>query len=274
MRRYLIIAVMVLVPSALAPRVLARPKTARISGLPVASVPAGKWTPMFRITSKAKSASVSAFWLMERPVTNADFLAFVSAHPEYRRGSLAPVFADERYLAHWQDVLTLGPAARPNQPVTHVSWFAASAFCEAHGMRLPTEAEWELAAAASSARKDGRNDAELRRALLDWYTTPSAALPDVPHGPANYYGVRDLHGVIWEWVDDFNNAVVVADSRNPNESADSRFCGAGAVTAQDTLDYAAFMRVAMRGALEAPYTGTQLGFRCAADGTVQPESRP
>ena len=132
-------------------------------------------------------------------------------------------------------------------------------------MRLPSEAEWEHAASASPTRKDGRTDAALRKTILDWYTTPRAELPDVPHGRPNVYGARDLHGVIWEWVDDFNNSVVVADSRGEGDSTQDRFCGAGTLQAQDTLDYAAFMRVAMRSSLEAPYTGALLGFRCAAD---------
>ncbi|HEX2678706.1 MAG TPA: formylglycine-generating enzyme family protein [Polyangiales bacterium] len=248
-------------------------EVAQLGNLPVVRVPAGRWKPQYRPTRTTTELEVAAFWLMERPVTNGEFLAFVSMHPEYRRGAIASVFADERYLAHWQSPLVLGPGVRAEQPVTHVSWFAATAFCEAHGLRLPTEAEWELAAAASATRKDGGNDASFRRLLLDWYTAPRGELPDVPHGEPNVYGARDLHGVIWEWVDDFNNSVVIADSRNQGDTMRNSFCGADALVAQDTLDYPAFMRAAMRGSLEAPYTGTLLGFRCAGDGTLHPEKK-
>ncbi len=251
-----------------------RPAVARIAGLSVVEVGAGTWKPLYRPTPTTSELHVAAFWLMDRPVTNMDFLAFVSSHATYRRGAVASVFADERYLSHWQGALVLGAAARPNQPVTQVSWFAATAFCEAHGMRLPTEAEWELAAAASPTRKDGRSEARFRKAILDWYTTPRSELPDVTHGEPNLYGVHDLHGVIWEWVEDFNNAVVMADSRNQGDTSGDRFCGGGSLLAQDTLDYAAFMRVAMRSSLEASYTGAILGFRCAADGGTATEKLP
>jgi formylglycine-generating enzyme required for sulfatase activity len=46
---------------------------------------------------------------------------------------------------------------------------------------------------------------------------------------------------------------------------DVLFCGAGALRATDVNDYAAFMRVAFRSALQADFTGRALGFRCAAD---------
>jgi formylglycine-generating enzyme required for sulfatase activity len=242
--------------------------------LRVLKIPGGRWTPLYRVSPKTSKIRVASFWLMERPVTTADFLAFVTTHPSYRRGSLASVFADPQYLAHWQSASSLGPHARPGQPVTHVSWFAATAFCESQGMRLPTEAEWEFAASASRTHKDGRSDARFRASVLAWYTAPKQALPDVPHGPASFYGVRDMHGVIWEWVDDFNNAVVVADGKSQSGNTRSDFCGAGSVTAQDALDYAAFMRVALRGSLEAAYTGSTLGFRCAADVDVTKGARP
>ena len=90
-------------------------------------------------------------------------------------------------------------------------------------------------------------------------------LPDVPHGESNFYGVHDLHGVVWEWVEDFNNAAVVSDSREQGDETRGRFCGGGALQATDTRDYPTFMRLAMRGSLEARYTTSNLGFRCAVD---------
>jgi formylglycine-generating enzyme required for sulfatase activity len=203
--------------------------------------------------------------LMTRPVTNAEFLAFTLERSAYRRDAIAPVFADASYLSHWATATELGPAARPGQPVTRVSWFAAKAFCESHGLRLPTEAEWELAAAASETRRDARKDASFQQRLLAWYATPNRTLPDVPHGAANVHGVHDLHGVVWEWVLDFNNAVVVSDSRKQGDTVREQFCGGGALLASDTSSYAAFMRVAMRGSLQAEYTTAHLGFRCASD---------
>lgn len=246
----------------------------QIEGLPVVRIPAGDYTPLYRPAPDVTVQRVRAFRLMTRPVTNAEFLAFVARTPELRRDRIARLFADERYLAHWREPLELGAAARPSQPITNVSWFAARAFCEAHGMRLPMEAEWERVAAASRTSRDGSKDAAQRAAIMAWYGQPRGTLPDVPFGPANFFGVHDLHGVAWEWVEDFNDTVIVADSRERGESDRDRFCGAAALVAQDTTDYAAFMRAAMRSSLEANYTGPLLGFRCAADIATKPEAEP
>jgi formylglycine-generating enzyme required for sulfatase activity len=71
--------------------------------------------------------------------------------------------------------------------------------------------------------------------------------------------------VAWEWVEDFNSVAVSEDPREQGESAANRFCGGGALRAEDVSDYATFMRVAMRSSLQAAYTNANLTFRCAAD---------
>lgn len=251
-----------------------RTATPTIAGLPIVKVASGNFTPLYRPARDVRSVRVGAFYMMTRPVTNAEFLAFVMDTPSYQRDRIARIFADAAYLTHWAGPRELGPNARPSQPITRVSWFGARAFCKAKGMRLPTEAEWELVAAASRTRRDGSKDPAQRQAILNWYATPRDTLPDVPFGAANYFGVHDMHGVGWEWVEDFNNAVVVADSRERGETSRDRFCGAAALVAQDATDYAAFMRVAMRNSLEAHYTGAILSFRCAADLTTATEKRP
>lgn len=75
--------------------------------------------------------------------------------------------------------------------------------------------------------------------------------------------MRDLHGLIWEWVDDFNSLLVSADSRDQNDPDRLKFCGAGALSLRDTENYAVLMRVAMLSSLKAADTTVNLGFRCA-----------
>jgi formylglycine-generating enzyme required for sulfatase activity len=231
-----------------------------VSGLSLVRIPAGLYRPLYRTSASADTVSVAAFMLMSRPVTNGEFLAFVTAHGAYRRDQIARVLADERYLSHWQGALALGAAARSAQPVTRVSWFAAKAFCTDHGLRLPTEAEWELAAAASETRVQGAADPRVRERILRWYSAPNTDLPDVPHTLANLYGVHDLHGVIWEWVLDFSASTIAADDSGRNQ-----FCGSSGTSSGDNTDYPAFMRAALRSSLKANYTLANLGFRCAAD---------
>jgi len=210
--------------------------------------------------------AIAPFELMIRPVTNADFLGFVTRYPDWRRGSAATVFVSGEYLAHWSGPLSLGVAALPKQPVTQVSWFAASAYCEALGARLPTWSEWEYAAAADATRADARQDPAWREAILAWYSKPSGvSLAPAGSRAPDVHGIHDLHGLVWEWVDDYAAMLVSADNRDQGDADILKFCGAGALSTNDRENYAVLMRIAMLSALEAVDSTRNLGFRCARD---------
>jgi sulfatase modifying factor 1 len=212
-----------------------------------------------------KRVTVGGFRLDRTPVTNAQFARFVQQHPQWRRDRIARVFADEAYLAHWQSPAEPGQDVL-HQPVVRVSWFAATAYCEARGERLPSWHEWEYVAAASTTAADGRSDPAWRETILAWYSRPaSAALPEVGGTAANYYGVQDLHGVIWEWVQDFGAMLVSADNREQSDPDSLRFCGPGALTMEQKENYATLMRIALLSSMQARYTGAAMGFRCAVD---------
>jgi formylglycine-generating enzyme required for sulfatase activity len=179
---------------------------------------------------------------------------------------VAAVFADEDYLSRWAGSNELGPEVDEKQPVVEVSWFAAKAYCVSRGARLPTEAEWELAASASTTQPDATGDAAWREQIVAWYSRPNPPrLPIVGSTPANYWGVHDLHGLVWEWVLDFNGTLPATDSRRTGDNDVLAVCGGGAVNATNKSDYPGFMRVAFRSSLRAEYTTRNLGFRCAAD---------
>ena len=238
-------------------------------------IPAGAYVPLFRTTKDPAQVSVAAFLLDERPVTNAEFLAFVTAHPKWRRSQVSRLFADSSYLENWAGDLEPGARAPFDSPVVRVSWFAARAYAHGLGKRLPSTAEWELAASAGYTRPDGKNDEQLNRDLYAWLARPVPTVqPAVAVGRPNFYGARDLHGLIWEWVDDFNTAMVTGESRADSGLERDLFCGAGSVGAKDTSDYAAFMRMALRSSLRANNTTTALGFRCAQDVPLKIVSTP
>lgn len=216
---------------------------------------------------------VKAFALDVLPVTNAQFLAFVTAQSKWQRGRAPTLFVDEHYLKAWPGPLALGARAAPDAPVVGVSWFAARAYCARRAARLPLTDEWELAAQASATSRSGARDPEHTQKILAWYAkkTPST-LPAVGKGEKNVWGVQDLHRLVWEWVEDFGAVLVSSDNRVSGEQDIVRFCGGGAQNAVNPADYASFMRLAFRSSLEARYTTQNLGFRCAAD-VAQPRSK-
>ena len=128
-------------------------------------VPAGTFTPLFRAETDPKVVPVPAFYLDVLPVTNADFLEFVKANPRWQRSQVKRLFADPDYLKAWAGDVEPGAGAITNAPVTYVSWFAAKAYTQWKGKRLPTTAEWEYAAAASPTSAKGSEDVEFTRSI-------------------------------------------------------------------------------------------------------------
>jgi formylglycine-generating enzyme required for sulfatase activity len=133
-------------------------------------------------------------------VTNTPFKRFVDANPQWQRDQLPPKLHNGNYLKHWTDPETL--TTKADHPVVNVSWYAAVAYCQWSGKRLPTEAEWEYAA------RGGRKD------LFPW----GDQLPDgtrinfsgsglettspVGRYPANGYGIFDMAGNVWQFLAD------------------------------------------------------------------------
>ena len=238
------------------------------------AIPGGAFVPLLRELTGTPQVPVAPFLIDTYPVTNAGFLAFVTANPKWRRSQVSSLFADSSYLENWSGDLDPGPHAPSNAPVVRVSWFAARAYARWKQKRLPSTAEWELAAAAGYSKANGKEDAELNKDLYGWLARPvPTILPDVTSVRADFHGVHGLHGLVWEWVDDFNTAMVTGESRADSGLDRNLFCGGGAVNASDTTNYAAFARQALRSSLKAKNTTTSLGFRCARDGfTPNPPS--
>lgn len=219
--------------------------------------------PQGPLADVAVPVEIASFSLRKTPVTAGEFLVFVDAHPDWQRGRAPEVFADKRYLLDWRTPTVLDDESDAFRPVTNVSWFAAKAFCESENARLPTWLEWEYAAAADDHRRDARADPQWRRRILAWYERPTEAHLPAVGGARNAYGVSDLHGVVWEWVEDFNALFVAGDSRTQGDPDTLKFCGAGAISILDRDSYAVLMRIALLSSLGAADTTGSLGFRCA-----------
>lgn len=186
------------------------------------------------------------------PVTKSEFAIFLSAHPEWRKSRVQSLYADSNYLDDWKDDLHFGNETNDGlTPMTHVSWFAARAYCQAQGKDLPTTDQWEYVA-DDGGRGSSKN--------LEWYAEPnSPRLPKVTSASTNGFGVSGLYGLIWEWTLDFSSAIPT------DEDGNDQFCGAGSLGAADSSDYASFLRYAFRSSLKASYTTKNLGFRCVQE---------
>jgi len=238
--------------------------TSFLKAAELVSVPKGEIEAIWLspVSKKAKAQSnlvvitVNSFKAHVFPVTVAQFKEFLVKHPEWSKNNKSSLFKDEYYL---RDLET----APEKAPVTFVTWFAAKAYCESHGLRLPTVNEWEYAAAASESKKNANREEEFLRRILNWYGEPQGEkLKDVGSIYKNVYGIWDMHGLIWEWVDDFNSSFVTGESREDSSFNKDMFCGAGALSSADKENYAAFMRFAFRSGLKGKSAVWNLGFRC------------
>lgn len=232
----------------------------------MAVIEGGRYVPLY---GDGEPVEVASFRIDRRLVTNARFLDFVREVPRWRRAEEPSLLMGEGYLRHWAGPLALGSgdaAARPDAPVTHVSWFAARAYCAWRGKRLPSLDEWELVARADESSRDATGDPAFHQRILDWYARPRPhPLPPVGSASRNVWGVEDLHGLVWEWVEDFNSVFVTGESRADGSLDRQLYCAGAAATASDARNYAAFLRYAMRSSLQAGYAVGNLGFRCAED---------
>ena len=104
----------------------------------------------------------------------------------------------------WDSVMSINRSVfhHPNQPITHIDWHEARAFCKKSGKRLPTEAEWEYAArAGSQTRFPWGEEIDDDRA---WYSGNSPRqVPRVGKKLPNAWGLHDMIGNVWEWVEDW-----------------------------------------------------------------------
>ncbi len=234
------------------------------SSLELTKTPPGQLTPFWMVpkstkgkkASKMKPYKVGALEVMVYPVTKKDYVDFLMKNPSWTKENVSEIFADGTYLSTFD-------GKRERVPLTEVSWFAARAFCSYHKMRLPTLAEWEFLAAASEKIRDANKDEKFLRRILDWYgETKGEKLKAVGSIYRNMYGIWDMHGLIWEWVEDFNSAFVTGESREDVSFNKDMFCGAGGMSSANKEDYAAFMRFAFRSSLKGNSSVWNLGFRC------------
>lgn len=153
------------------------------------------------------------------PVTNGEFLEFVAdgGYETYKwwladgwekaksEGWRAPMYWEsEDGMWHIRDLSGARPI-NPREPVCHVSYYEAHAYCRWAGKRLPTEAEWEMAACwnESGQKKNAypwgcQGPTPDRCNLLESYSWRCSETGAYPNS-ASAYGCQQMIGDVWEW---------------------------------------------------------------------------
>jgi len=170
----------------------------------------------------AHPVKVAPFRIARAPVTNAEYAAFVEEGGYQRREwwceegwrwrqqsrAAAPVYWERRGGEWWQRRYDGLEPLPPDAPVIHVNWYEADAYCRWGGRRLPTEAEWEFAAAAAPGKPAKRRypwgDAEPGAGHANLFGVRGGCA-DVAafEGGDSAWGCRQMFGNVWEWTADW-----------------------------------------------------------------------
>ena len=191
----------------------------------------------------------------------------------------------ERKERIYSELCTFGKEALADHPINCVTWADAQAYCEVHGNRLPTEAEWEFAARGSDGRKFPWGDKPPNEKHMNacgtecnaWETkaglTPGPRMYDADDGfPATapvgsfpegvtMFGMHDMVGNVFEWTADWMGTYTKDELRNPTGPArgDARVIRGGAFNGGFSL----WVNPAFRYAMDPEAHSHGIGFRCA-----------
>jgi len=212
-----------------------------------------------------KLIDVDSFWIDIFEVTNARYLKFVQATGH------RPALDDSCQTAKCREGnLWVGASYPPeirDQPVTQVNWYDADAYCAWMGKRLPTEAEWEKAARGKKANVypwgsgSPKGKATFKK---KWQGASTMTTVGFHQKGESIYGVFDMAGNVWEWVDDWYHFKYysIGSTKNPRGPANGDF---KVVRGGSWVNYETSLRSAFRRWSRPEVRFNDTGFRCARD---------
>jgi formylglycine-generating enzyme required for sulfatase activity len=172
------------------------------------------------------------FWLGQTPVTQEAYQQVTGKSPGYFKGAKFP--ADS------------------------MSWDEAQTYCQATGMRLPSEAEWEYAARAGTTASRYE---DIDR--IAWYGVNSGdKTHEVMQKQPNAWNLYDILGNVWQWTSDWYGIYPEGDSSDPQGPVSGKI---RALRGGSWGNGPAFVRVSVRSGNEPENRSNIVGFRCAGN---------
>ena len=148
---------------------------------------------------------LDAFYLDKYEVNAAAYLKFVEAsgagYPEWIKpnGIFNIDTGNDNYYKRLSHILK-----SPQYPIIGITWKNANDYCQWANKRLPTEAEWEAAAKANTQTIYSFGDKNEPAEDYAWFKFNSNNMPGmIGQKKSNAFGLYDMHGNVWEWVNDF-----------------------------------------------------------------------
>lgn len=235
------------------------------------------------------TVQIKSFLMDEDEVTVAEFAEFLQKtgyRTEAEKFGWLGVFQVEKEDwekvdgADWRHPEGKNSEAKPDEPVSQISWNDANAYAKWAGKRLPTEAEFEYAARGGLAGKTYAWGNELRphgKPAANWWQGEFPTKNTIEDGflrrapvksfAPNGYGLYDITGNVWEWTNDWydENYYQKSPTDNPKgaEKGQEKVMRGGSWMCSE--NYCSNYRVAGRSK-STPDTGlNNLGFRCVKD---------
>jgi formylglycine-generating enzyme required for sulfatase activity/ketosteroid isomerase-like protein len=226
------------------------------------------------------AVKIDSFYLDKYEVTNRQFKEFLDQNPQWLADRIPARLHNGKYLQHWNGKEF--PQGQANYPVVNVSWYAAVAFCQAQGKRLPTEAEWEYAARGGLQDKAFPwGDEAVDKTRANYGGSGIGAATSVGSYAANGYGLFDMAGNVWEYLADEWAAYPVTNEplTNPVGGGDlflndsylqvkTRRVIRGGSWGGSPIN----LRVTYRDSHPAEGAGDHVGFRCARSASLKENS--
>jgi len=230
--------------------------TSEIDGMVLVHIPSGSFTmgnsdeEAYYDEAPEHEVYLDEYYIDKFEVTNKQYALCVKA------GECSPPEIKDFY--HYSNY--------ENQPVVYVDWMQAKTYCNWVERDLPTEAQWEKAARGTDKRIYPWGNEEPNENLANFYLTSPKSIFEVGSFPdgTSPYGVMDMAGNVWEWVNDWYGDNYYSEIKNSIKDPQGPNSGDGHVIRGGAFQNTPWIiRTTTRMQSYLDSNGRDIGFRCA-----------